>query len=271
MCGSQQTRLCSRPTTRRTRPASWWTVPGDYTVGSARALAFEPPQLGSGAARDLIAVEGNLLRRFSRDGATAPLFDAGAGLPDLTLVNAVAVADDGTVLFSGFARRKRVYELWALNPQTLEVRLRATGTPQLTDAVYVGAEDAAAAALPGDGGLLAATAKAIMYFRKPADGWMSNAPADNPAPLRDATSLGLKGNTQLLSVDLVRTTRVLMLATSDRALLVTAGGLPTPFVAALPKPSDLHQQDAALARQKCSRRLGRGHRRVGSLRSGAAL
>ena len=212
-------------------------VPGDYTVGSARALAFEPPQLGSGAVRDLIAVEGNLLRRFSRDGATAPLFDAGAGLPDLTLVNAVAVADDGTVLFSGFARRKRVYELWALNPQTLEVRLRATGTPQLTDAVYVGAEDAAAAALPGGGGLLAATAKAIMYFRKPAGGWMSNAPADNPAPLRDATSLGLKGSTQLLSVDLVRTTRVLMLATSDRALLVTAGGAPTTFVAALPKPA----------------------------------
>ena len=175
--------------------------------------------------------------RFSRDGATALLFDAGRGLPDLTLVNAVAVADDGTVLFSGFARRKRVYELWALNPESGEVRLRATGTPQLTDAVYVGREDAAAAALPGDGGLLAATAKAIMYFRKPADGWMSNAPADNPAPLRDATSLGLRGSTQLLSVDLVRTTRVLMLATSDRALLVTAGGVPTPFVAALPKPT----------------------------------
>ena len=87
-------------------------VPGDYTVGSARSLAFEPPQLGSGAVRDLIAVEGNLLRRFSRDGATAPLFDAGTGLSDLTLVNAVAVADDGTVLFSGFARRKRVCELW---------------------------------------------------------------------------------------------------------------------------------------------------------------
>ncbi|HZL93468.1 MAG TPA: hypothetical protein VFB99_07485, partial [Vicinamibacterales bacterium] len=143
------------------------------------------------------------------------------------------------MLFSGFSRKKRVYQLWALNPETLEVRLRATGTPQLTDAVYVGTEDAAAAVLPGgDGGLLAATAKAVMYFPEPADGWMSNAAAlDNPAPLRDATSLGLKGSTQLLSVDLVRSTQVLMLATSDRKLLVTAGGAATPFVPALPKPA----------------------------------
>jgi hypothetical protein len=218
-------------------------VPGTF-ASSARSAAFEAPQLLTGGAqRNLIAVEGSWLLRFQREGGTQQWFNAGTvGDPGLTLVNTVAVADDGTVLFSGYSRKKRVYELWALNPETFEVRLRATGTPQLTDAVYVGVEDAAAAAFPaagpGGGGLLAATAKAIMYFPEPADGWMSNAPAaNNPAPLRDAASLGIKGSTQLLSVDLVRTTKVLMLATSDRKLLVTAGAAPTTFVAALPKPA----------------------------------
>lgn len=195
---------------------------GSY--GSIKAMAFEPPQLGNaGAGRSLIFVDGILLKRLSGGLITTYYADAGkqtAPAPDLSAINTVAVADDGTVLFSGYSRRKRVYELWAYK-QGGAADLVSTGTPQLTDAVYLSQEDVAAAGLSGASGLLAATAKAIMYFPEPTGGWVSAGNTNNPPPLADATLLGLKGSTSLLSVDLVRGTRVLMLATSDRKLLTT--------------------------------------------------
>ena len=216
-------------------------VPGAYTVSNARALAFEPPHLGSGGpARSVIAVQDAKLMRFAADETTL-LLDTSLAASDLTLVNSVAVTDDGTVLFSGFSKKKRVYELWALDPETKAVQLRATGTPQLLDAVYVSQDDVVAATLPGGrGGLLAAAANAIMFFPEPATGgWLSTSAAlNNPAPLLNATVLGLKGNVQVLSVDLVRKTKVLMLVTSERKLLSTtvSGGSTTPFTT-VPKPT----------------------------------
>ena len=208
-------------------------VPG--AVSSPRALAFETPQLGDGPERALVSVEGKVLLRVVESFA--------AGNPEtsgLTVVNAVAVADDGTVLFSGFSKKKRVYELWALDWESKEVKLRATGTPQLLDAVYISAEDVPASLLTNGArvaGVLAATAKVIMWFPETDGGWMAEPSAEelNPDPL--PISLGLKGKTQLSSVDLVRGTSVFMLALSDRRLLTTSGGAPASF-AEVPKRCD---------------------------------
>jgi len=229
------------------QPAVLAAVPGTYTVSATRTLAFEPVNVGSGGlTRSLIVVDGAKLMRFEND-QTTPLYNAGdpvlgsAVEPELTAVNAVAVADDGTVLFSGYSRPKRVYELWALDPGSSAVKLRATGTPQLTDAVFVSAEDVAASTLPGAGrsGVLAVAAKNVTFFAEPTAGWMSTAPAVvSPPPLFDASTVGLKGNAQLLSVDLVRATNTLILVTSERKLLTSTtsgGGVAT--VATITKPS----------------------------------
>ncbi len=214
------------------------SVPGVFGVSATRSVAFEPPQVGgTGLTRSLLVVDGAKLVRFAND-ATVPFFDAGTGLPSLTTVNAVAVADDGIVLFSGYSKPKRVYEVWALDPATMAVQLRASGTPQLTDTVYVNAEDAAASTLPG-AGVLAATGKSVMFFPEPAAGWMStSSPLVSPPALFDTASVGLKGSAQFLSAALVRDTNVLLVTTSDRKLLVTtpSGAIPTATVT-IPKPA----------------------------------
>jgi hypothetical protein len=194
-----------------------------------KAIAFEPPVLGgSGAAeRGLLAVDGTLIKRFDNTSDALELtwqFNADV---ELSVVTGVAATDEGTVLVSGYSRRKRTYEIWELfppgTPGGVRFEPRPTGTPQLVDIVFVPAEDVVGGALEG-GGLLATAAKQVLFFSK----------SSNYATvqvLADAKSLALKGATDLTSVDLVRETGTLLLATTERKLLTApaSGGAPTQF------------------------------------------
>jgi hypothetical protein len=125
--------------------------PGD-APRDFKALAFEAPQLGTAATgvRNLIAVDGTKLQRFENGSTEFPpalLFDAANSPSSLKYVTTVAVTAEGTILFSGYSKPKRVFELWELTPVPGGpplVQLRVRSTPQLIDAVYVRAEDVVA-------------------------------------------------------------------------------------------------------------------------------
>jgi len=129
-----------------------------------KALAFEAPQLGTAATgvRNLIAVDGTKLRRFEDGNTEFPptlVLDAANAPSSLKYVTTVAVTDTGSILFSGYSKPKRVFELWELTPVpggAPLVQLRAKSTPQLIDAVFVRAEDVVAGSALAGGGLLAA-------------------------------------------------------------------------------------------------------------------
>ena len=145
------------------------------------------------------------------------VFDTAATAPSsLRYVTAVAVTDTGTILISGYSRPKRVFEIWEITPATSDTPAsaapRATSTPQLTEAVFVRPEDVVAGSSLAGGGLLATAGKQVLFFRK-TGGYMLQRCA---VVLLDARALGLKGATELTSVDLVRETNTLMLATTER-------------------------------------------------------
>jgi hypothetical protein len=125
--------------------------PGD-APRDFKAPAFEAPQLGTAATgvRNLIAVDGTKLQRFENGSTEVPLallFDAANSPSSLKYVTPVAVTAEGTILFSGYSKPKRVFELWELTPVPGGpplVQLRVRSTPQLIDAVYVRAEDVVA-------------------------------------------------------------------------------------------------------------------------------
>lgn len=214
--------------------------PGDASR-NFQAIAFALPTISSGAvsARDLIAVDGTKLVRFangSNETAPAVLLDAGGAPSNFNSVNTVAVTPSGTVLFSGYSKPKKVFELWELTPNLpandpARVRLRSTGTPQLTDAVFVPAEDVVAGSLLSGGGLLAAGGRQLLFFPA-AQSYLTF------QVLLDARSLPLKGSSQLTGVDLVRQTDTLMIATSERTLLTTAvtPGIVTTFASIPDRP-----------------------------------
>ena len=197
---------------------------------SFQAMAFAPPLLeGALSERSLVTVDGTKLRRFTnlKSGAVeAAWVDVSSKpSPGLKSVTAVAVSDTGTVLFSGYSNPKRVFELWAWNGQTGDDPTPITsGTPQLTDAVYIPSADVVSGSILGaygnGGGLLAAAARQVLFFRP-----------GNVAPafqvLLDARNLPVKANTQLLSAELVRNSNKLLITTSERKLLVvsTSGSL----------------------------------------------
>jgi hypothetical protein len=198
-----------------------------------KALAFERPALGTNAleVRGLIAVDDTEVWRFettTADVAPRLLFDAAASPgPALRFVTAVAVTDEDTILISGYSRPKRVFEIWEaeLQPSGPPIfRQGASSTPQLTDAVYVRPEDVIGGALAG-GGLLATAGKQVLFF-----------PQENnfttTLVLADGKSLALKGSTELTSVDLVKRTGMLMIATTDRTLLTRAANSPRAVVSA---------------------------------------
>jgi hypothetical protein len=200
------------------------TNPGE-TSRSFQALAFELPTLSreTSSARNLVAVDGTTLRRYA-DGAngTPPesLFDAGGAPSSLKVVNTVAVTPAGTVLFSGYSKPKRVFELWELDPalpvnHPQRVRLKVTGAPQLTDTVFVPAEDVVDGSVLSGGGLLAVGGKQLLFFP-------TNQSYLTFQLLFDSRQLGVKTNTLLTSADLVRTSDTLMIATSERTLLTTS-------------------------------------------------
>jgi hypothetical protein len=223
--------------------------PGGLTLRNAgdapgrffKAIAFEAPTLGSAvdATRGLIAVSGTEIWRYQNGTVTPELppeelldaaqFIAGGVPSSLLSVTVVAVTDKApaTILFSGYSKPKRVYELYELQLASGTVTMVATGTPQLTDAVYVRAADTVAGQFAG-GGLLATAGKEVLFFRRNA----------GYAQTVLSLSLGLKGNAQLTSVDLIPQTNTLMLATSDRKLLtkaVDSSMLPTAFGSILPR------------------------------------
>lgn len=224
-----------------------------------KALAFEAPQLGTAATgvRNLIAVDGTKLWRFE-DGSTefapALLLDAGKAPLSLQYVTTVAVTDTGTILFSGYSKPKRVFELWELTlvpGKPPLVQPRAKSTPQLIDAVYLRADDVVAGSPLAGGGLLAAAGKQVLFFPK-SGGYFT------VVPLFDSKKLGLKGDATILSVDLVRQTDTLMLATSERKLLTTAPkpGVVTKF-ASIPSTS-LHKCERNKTQQLVVRSIGGG-------------
>ncbi len=206
-------------------------------VRSFKALAFEPPELGSGvqAARGLIAVSGTEIWRFYNGTITPTLPPEklhDAAVEKLQTVTAVAVTDKSppTILFSGYSRPKRVFEVYELDLVSGVAEMVATSTPQLTDAVYVRAEDAVAGGWFEGGGLLATAGQQVLFFPRNDDYQV------DPPPL----NLGLKGKVELTSVDLIPQTDILMLATSDRRLLtvdVSSSSLPTNFAGILPRNS----------------------------------
>jgi hypothetical protein len=191
--------------------------PGDVTR-SFKAVAFQFPDE---SGRNLIAVDGTRVFRFvdgTNEEAPVLLFDASAAPADLSAVNTIATPDDGTVLFSGYSKRKRVFELWVFDPSlpaAQRIQLKVTGTPQLTDAVHVGADDVVAGSRLEGGGLLAAAGRNVLFFPA-ASGYATM------VLLFDARTLPIRNNTQLLSVDLVRKTDALMVTTSERQLIVTS-------------------------------------------------
>ena len=142
-------------------------------VRSFKALADSSPgQLGSGvqAARGLIAVSGTEIWRFYNGTITPTLPPEklhDAAVEKLQTVTAVAVTDKSppTILFSGYSRPKRVFkECYELDLVSGVAEMVATSTPQLTDAVYVRAEDAVAGGWFEGGGLLATAGQQVLFF-----------------------------------------------------------------------------------------------------------
>ena len=201
-----------------------------------KAVAFERPTLGTTVleVRGLIAVDDTEVWRFETNTPDVPprlLFDAATTAPALRYVTAVAVTDDNRILISGYSRPKRVFELWEveLPPSGPPIfRPGASSTPQITDAVYVRPEDVSGAPLAG-GGLLATAGKQILFFPK---GTSPSSRFTTTVVLADAKSLALKGATDLTSVDLVKRTGMLMIATTERTLLTRPANLPRATVLA---------------------------------------
>src|SRR6188472_3164456 len=147
---------------------------------SFEALAFELPSFdtfggSSTPFRNLVAIDDSQLVRFENGSNETPpklLFDAGGNPSNLKSVNTVAVTPAGTLLISGYSKSKKVFELWEVTKLPVDnanqqVVLRATGTPQLTDSVFV-SDGIVAGSTLGNGGLLAAAGKQVLFFPVPA-------------------------------------------------------------------------------------------------------
>ena len=112
-----------------------------------RAMAFDLPDLTKPNGRRLLVVDGNgatIQRYEEQSGVLSPTqsLDASAdqpGEPDLQFVNTVALAENGWVLFTGYSKPKRVFELWASKNFPSALESQVSGVPQIVDAVYVNA------------------------------------------------------------------------------------------------------------------------------------
>ena len=211
---------------------------------SFEAIAFELPSFdtfggSSTPFRNLVAIDDSRLVRFENGSNETPpklLFDAGGSPSNLKSVNTVAVTPAGTLLISGYSKSKKVFELWEVTKLPVDnanqqVVLRATGTPQLTDSVFV-ADGIVAGSTLGNGGLLAAAGKQVLFFPVPANWNPANTTAKlSYQVLAETSDLPVKSNAVLTSAELVRGTDVLMIATSERTLLTrpVPGGAVTKF------------------------------------------
>lgn len=223
-------------------------VSGAYNFEAFTFLAPDVTELDP--SRDLIAVSGTELIRFAGGTVESRRLDTRTAETGFRNVTAVAATSYGTVLFSGYSRRKRRFELWELLNPTAEAGVAFTveervpnGNPQLVDAVFIDAADVPASLttlLGSDGGLIGVTERTVLYF-----------PADDYAgyfALTDVRDLTVKNNTKILSADLARETSYLTLVLSDRTVLTLDLTLSSPgnevsFAAILP-PDDPDNPDA---------------------------
>ncbi len=193
---------------------------------SFKAIAFMHPVIGGdGSARPIVAVDGTDLVAFV-PGELTPIWTLKAG-SELSAVHTVAPTPSGTVLFTGYSRRKRWLEIWEYDPSEAESWgsnpiLRLTDTPQLTDAVFISAPDVAGLpALPYQGGGLLGVAGTVVVFF-PTVGPAPAYPYSQMTTIFDARILPIKGGVQIQGVDLVRKTNTLLVTTSDRKVFVVA-------------------------------------------------
>jgi hypothetical protein len=180
------------------------------------AIAFAPPAIAGAATRDLLAVVDNRIIVRYLNGGTA------AGAPEQVLdvnslrgrnVNTIAVDPSGNI-WVDYKPRGKPERLLIIAPDgAVLADPAAVGIPVLSDTVYLDASnvDGLVGPLGGDpdGGLLGASKSGIWFF-----------PAGDPAAfvqVISASDLGLKGKTQIQSVDLAGD--FLLVATSDRQVL----------------------------------------------------
>jgi hypothetical protein len=217
------------------------------------AVTFEPPP-APGETRHVIAADGfNVL--FLREGDPSATVENTINLanatPGLTNITALAATDHGTLLISGWSKRRKWFELWeaTINGVTLEgYALRAADHPQLTDAVYIPSEDIADDSTLAPG-LVAAAGRQILSFSAASD-------YNNLQVLLEVRNLPLPNNANLLSVDLVRGTNALVVATSTRKLLVTSPLGADPETFNIP---DVHSRNCAqIKTQRLKLRVARG-------------
>jgi hypothetical protein len=179
-----------------------------------KAIAFGPPAFG--AVRSIVAVDGSKLVFFNEDqsapGVWPKEIDLNTAAPGLSSVTAVAFisSDPVKLAVTGFSKRRRWFELWIgeiLPDDTVGYTPGPTDHPQVTDMVYVSAEDAPGTLVPGEGVVMAA-GRYVLHV--PASGV-------GLSQIVDARSLPIRNNTSLLSVDLVGD--ALVIATSARELV----------------------------------------------------
>ena len=201
------------------------------TASDARALTFGLPNLGGdGSARDLVVADGTKLLVLA-DGMNLDNYFDTSGAPSyLTSVNTVTmVVDDVSICptraaaFSGYSKRKRTFELWEYCPANGSVVLKATGTPQMVDMVYVSPDDVAAGSPFFGGAAVGAVGRSVVLFRKKPSS-SANDPYEEMTTLFDAKQLPIKNNTSFLSADRLADTDTLVMATSDRRILTVSLG-----------------------------------------------
>jgi hypothetical protein len=217
------------------------------------ALAFEPPP-APGQTRHLIGADGSnivFLREGDPSATVVSTINLANEAPGFTTITALAITDHATLLVSGYSKRRRWYELWEaqiVGASLTGFQQRATDHPQLTDAVYVPAEDIA----PGStlvAGLVAAAGRQVLSFSTVSS-------YSNVQTLVDVRNLPLPNNSSLLSVDLVRQTNALVVATSTRKLLVTSPLGQSPVLFNIP---DVWSRNCAqIKTQRLKLRVARG-------------
>ena len=233
------------------------------SVSHARALAFEPPQLGSGGPA--------VARSPSRWRPALKRFTGGTAVSSIRVLPARRCRPDPGELRRRHGRwhgallrvLEEGSECTSFGPRSRDsaVQPQSNGHTTVAGCRLCEPGGRRAAGLPGGGGgLLAAAAKAIMFFPEPATGgWMSfECGPNNPAPLRDG-AIGTQGHTATLECG--------PRARNDRPLVGdvraqaagprSRGPSPTPPTSdstPVPKPTTCTSRPPPVARQKCARR-----------------